>query len=249
MRVLVLLAGILDPKWPVAPVGGALPSCQADRLILSPFDEAALETALRIRDLQPDCTLRAIVAGGDQATRLARAVAAFNIADVATLALVAPWDQAALARGLAGLCHDADIILIGREFGDCDDGLVPPMLARLAGCSFFGRAQAVEPGDPVRLLRETGEWEERLALQPRLLASVTNDRRARLRKPLMKNVMMARSAPVAALCAVPDGEASADFVAAHELAGSRAVVRCNMIAGSPEAQAERLADLLLDAAR
>ncbi|KUR76775.1 hypothetical protein [Novosphingobium sp. Fuku2-ISO-50] len=249
MNILVLIAGVLDPKWPVAPFGDGLPERAADRLILSPFDEAALEIALRIRDAHSATAIRAIVAGGEEAIRLARAVAALNIADVATVALAAPWDQAATARELAAVCDDADLVLMGREFGDCDDGLVPPMLAGLLGKPFFGRVQVVETTGAIRLMREAAICEEWLTVAQPVVASVTNDRRTRLRKPLMKNVMMARQAQIGTLthCAAPKGGADLAGVSAH--AGARAMVDCAMIGGSPEDQASAIAALLVEAAR
>jgi electron transfer flavoprotein beta subunit len=252
MNILVLIAGVLDPKWPVAPLGDGLPERAADRLILSPFDEAALEIALRIRDAHSATAIRALVAGGAEAVRLARAVAALNIADVATVALAAPWDQAATARELAAVCDDADLVLMGREFGDCDDGLVPPMLAGLLGKPFFGRVQVVEATGAIRLMREAAICEEWLTVAQPIVASVTNDRRTRLRKPLMKNVMMARQTPIGTLtigtlAQAPKGCADLAGVSAH--AGARAMVDCAMIGGSPEDQASAIAALLVEAAR
>lgn len=247
MNLLVLVAGVLDPKWPLASTDGGLPGPLAERMILSPFDEAALEIALRIRDARPDASIRAVVAGGEGGAKLARAVAALNIADVATVALQAPWDQAAVAHQLAALCGDAEMVLIGREFGDCDDGLVPPMLAGLLGRAYFGRTQFVEAAATIRLMREVGGHEEWLPLSGSVLASVTNDRRCRLRKPLMKNVMMARQAAIGTIEADAVPPRAIDFAGAHERAGARAPVDCAILDGPPEDQASRLAALLIEA--
>ncbi len=92
---------------------------------------------------------------------------------------------------------DADLVLLGREFGDCDLGATPPQLALLLGRTFFGRAQSVEPGpDGPRFMREAQAHEEWVAMSAPMVVSVTNDRRSRLRKPLFKNVVMARQAKV-----------------------------------------------------
>ena len=50
MNIVVLIGGVHDPKWPIAlgDEGSAIPA--AENQVLSPFDEAALEVALRIRD-------------------------------------------------------------------------------------------------------------------------------------------------------------------------------------------------------
>lgn len=244
MNVLVLIAGVLDPKWPVAPAGNGLPPQPDDRVVLSPFDEAALEIALKIRDTEPATTLRAVVTGSD---KLARAVAALSIAEVATLRLSVPWDQGAVAAELAQLCDGAEVVLIGREFGDLDDGLVPPMLAGLLDMPFFGRVQAVEKADPLRLLREAGDMAESLPLTVPMVASVTNDRRSRLRKPLMKNVMMARQAKIDTVAVEPAESGALILAGVRERSGARTATQCRMIEGSPPEQASALAALLLGA--
>ncbi|MCB2060004.1 MAG: hypothetical protein KDE21_05820 [Novosphingobium sp.] len=247
MNILVLLAGVIDPKWPASPSDAGLPERPADRLILSPFDETALEIALKIRDARPETTIRAVVAGGEPATKLARTICALNVADVATIDLPALWDQAAVARELARVCGEVGLVLIGREFGDCDDGLVPPMLAGLLGYAYFGRVQAVETSAGVQLLRENGAHEERLLLDKPLLASATNDRRSRLRKPLLKNVMTARQATIRAIKPADAIDGGVRLVSTRALATTRTPLHCELIEGPLQKQAERLASLLLEA--
>src|SRR6478752_2807256 len=181
MRIAVAIAAVLDPKWPIELDGEGRPQLRPDRLILSPFDESALEIALRLRDLDPEhVSISAIVT----AEKIARVVAAFRIGDIAILDL--PFevgcDAGSTAAALAGaLDGQADLVLIGREYGDCDDGAVPPLLARLLDRPFFGRVQDVKADDG--LLRQSQDEEEVVGLTAPILCSVTNDRRNRLRKP------------------------------------------------------------------
>lgn len=247
MNIIVLIAGVHDPKWPVTCADNQLPTPQDDRQIMSPFDEAALEIALRIRDKSPGTAIKVLVAGGAAGSRIARTVAAFNIANVTTIAIGTAWDQAAVARALAGLCAGSELILIGRDFGDYDDGLVPPMLAALLGADFFGRAQAVDASAVPILIREVDGFEERLLVASRTVASVTNDRRTRLRKPLMKNVMQARQAQIGTVEAPAEPTPGLELVSVTERATSRRVTTCRMIQGTVAEQAEALAALLLEA--
>lgn len=247
MNIIALIAGVHDPKWPIVSSDGALPKVDADRQIMSPFDEAALECALRIRDAKPDTSMRVFVAGGDGGAKNARAVAAFNPTEVSTVRIETPWDQAVVAGTLAQHCGDADLILIGREFGDYDDGFVPPMLAAKLGVNFFGRAQVVEAKDGLRLMREAGSFEERCTVSGRMVASVTNDRRTRLRKPLMKNVMLARQAEIKAAEVNSLASSRLHFLRTTERTSSRAAMACTMIDGAPEEQARALAALLMAA--
>ncbi|MGC1467975.1 MAG: hypothetical protein WA793_01205 [Sphingorhabdus sp.] len=246
MNIVVLIAGVHDPKWSIAISGDKLPEADADRQIMSPFDEAALEIALRIRDANPETAIQALVAGGAAGAKIARAVAAFNPAQVSTVAIDRRWDQSAVSETLAQLCRDADLILVGREFGDFDDGLVPSTLAARLQFEFFARAQLVEAKDGVRFMRENGGFEEWRALQTPLLVSATNDRRTRLRKPLMKNVMLARQAAITNMNVAPITPKGLSLVAASERSVSRAPTSCKWIDGSYEEQAQALAALLCE---
>ena len=244
MKVAVLIAGVQDPKWPVTP-SGALGEEQGDQhRIMSPFDEAALEIALRLRDADPAVQIMAHVGGGAAGVKIARTVASLNVSDVATVALDRPWDQAATARALAGLCGDADLVLIGREFGDFDDGLVPALLAGVLGLPFFGRAQAVETQGGARLLRESGGGSGRLAPTRRPVARGTHDRRTRLRKPLMKNVMQARQAVIGEASAMGEPVAALALHQLTERASGRARTDCTLLDGPAESRARALAALL-----
>lgn len=245
MKIVVLLAGVEDPKWPVMPEG-VLDEASEHR-IMSPFDEAALEMALRLRDADPSVSISARITGGAAATRMARAVAALNVSDVATIAVDSPWDQAALARCLAAHCAEADLVLIGREFGDFDDGLVPPLLAEMLDVPFFGRAQAIETQGGVAFVRETATESERLDLAGRLLISATNDRRTRLRKPLMKNVMMARQAAIAEISTDTSPTLALRLAGVMPCATGRDRTDCAMLPGSLKDQALALADMLWEA--
>jgi electron transfer flavoprotein beta subunit len=244
VKVVVLIAGVHDPKWSIAISGDKLPEADADRQIMSPFDEAALEIALRIRDTNPETAIQALVSGGIAGAKIARAVAAFNPAQVSTVAIDRPWDQSAVSETLAQLCRDADLILVGREFGDFDDGLVPPTLAARLQIEFFAQAQLVEAKNGVRFMRENGGFEEWRALQEPMLVSATNDRRTRLRKPLMKNVMLARQAIIANIDVAPTASNGLSLVGVSERSASRAQTSCKWVDGNYEEQAQALVALL-----
>jgi electron transfer flavoprotein beta subunit len=239
MNVLVFIAGVLDPKWPIEASDGSLPKRSTDRLILSPFDEAALEMALTLRDVDSSTSIEAIVLGGAEALKIARAVAAFKI-PVATFAVSNWWDQNVVAAALASVGTEADLVLIGREFGDCDDGTIPSLLAARINRPLFARAQMTSGG---AVMRESSSAEEWLTLDSRAVVSVTNDRRTRLRKPLMKNVMVARQAVIGELAAY-GAEAGAALSAVRVLSSCRSRTDCHFIMGSADEQAVRLAEML-----
>ncbi len=247
MNIVVLISGVHDPKWPIA-LGDEGSAVKAgDNQVLSPFDEAALEVALRIRDAKPETRIAAYVAGGTAAIKIARAVAALNVSDVKTLDLPDQWDQAATARALAELCTDSDLILVGREFGDFDDGLVPALLAGVLDVPLFAHVQTVAACGEIKLMREAERFAETLTLSGCVVASVTNDRRTRLRKPLMKNVMLARQASIGEAFAQSDPLNGLQIEGMTARSQDRGQTSCTMIAGSVEMQAQQLATLLWEA--
>ena len=243
MKILVLIAGVHDPKWPVTPESAFAVSAP-DHRIMSPFEEAALEMALRIRDARPKAEIAVRVGGGSNGIRIARTAAAFNIADIGTIGFERAWDQSAVAHAIAPLASDADLILIGREFGDFDDGMVPPLLAGLLGLPFFGRAQTVHTVGEISMMRDAGLVSETLSLAGPVLVSATNDRRTRLRKPLMKNVMQARQAVVGETAAPQAPTVALDLSGMALSSGGRSRTECAMIAGTMAEQASALATML-----
>lgn len=247
MNIVLLIAGVHDPKWPISPALAMGDAAVSDTLIMSPFDEAALEMALRIRGALPDTRISVRVAGGKAAQKISRAAAAFGLSDIAAFAVERSWDQASLASALVPLCQGADIVLIGREFGDLDDGLVPPLLSNILGSAYFGRAQAIDLTHGVTFLRELGDENQAFTPSGPALVSVTNDRRTRLRKPLMKNVMMARQAEIGELVTVARPQAGLTCQGFTPAGNPRGQIACQLIAGPSTDQAAALASLLWDA--
>jgi electron transfer flavoprotein beta subunit len=246
MKIAVLIAGVVDPKWPLALDGEGRPVIAPERLVMSPFDESALEIALRLRDAKPETvSIAAMVMGGAKAERLARAIAAYNIPDVSSIDI--PFDAGCdvryLARALAeAIPVDADLVLLGREFGDCDNGVAPPLLASLLGRTFFGRAQSVEAGAAPRFMRETQTYEQWVRMTGPMLVSVTNDRRSRLRKPLLKNVIMARQAKIGIRAANGTAQAGAVLQKVTPIANLRAPVDGPKLRGATAEHARAIVD-------
>lgn len=258
MHIAVLLAGIADPKKPLpVPASRDSRDLRAEPALsykLSPFDEAALELALKLRDRHAGARITALVtdAAGDVA--LMRVVAALRPDTVAALPTPATQrgNPAWLARhAAAALWRDGpmpDLVLIGREHGDLDDGMTAPFLAEAWQLPYAGLALRVQPD-------ETGGWvftrsaashDESLRLRAPAMASISNDKSNRLRHPLMKNVLLAKQQRFDAMPA-DAGEPAARFVlaqAAPVQAAPRGVDACRMLQGSAAEQARALAAYL-----
>lgn len=256
MRVLLIVAGIFDPKWPLPQfTANELPPRSEDKLVLSPFEEAALELALRIRDADREHVVISAAICGVTTEKLARAIGSYNIADVVRLNTDATriWDVNDAVDAFASFLltrTDIDLVLLGREVGDCDDGLFAPLLAARLGQPFFGLAQDVQStGGTPTFIRERDTCEERLVADRPMIVSVTNDRRNRLRRPLMKNMQAAKRATYPIM---PCGGAPSDSVklsTAIARASTRQRIECRILAGALPAQVKHLAAELRSEAR
>jgi len=258
MHVAVLLAGVADPrKLLPRPASGdwrKLPGETSVSYKLSPFDEAALEIALKLRDQGAAARVTVIVTDGANDLALLRAVAALKPERV--LGLCPPAAQrgnpAWLARHASDLLRDGgawpDLILIGREHGDLDDGMAAAYLAEAWRLPYVGLALQVQPhaDGGWTLLRSGAQQDESLRVPAPAMASISNDKSNRLRHPLMKNVALAKQLKFEQ--AAPDAAQPAALVslaqAAPVEAGARGTQACRMFTGSPEEQAAALAAYL-----
>jgi electron transfer flavoprotein beta subunit len=256
MHILVLLAGIADPKRPLPrPAGGdwrAVWDAPGLAYKLSPFDEAALEIALKMRSADAGTSLTVLVAHGAHDESLLRAIAAFRPDRLSGLALPAAdqWDTAAVARhvraAMSRLETPFDLALIGREFGDADDGMLPPYLAESLDLPFVGLALNVMAQDGKRVFqRSGGDMDESITLAGPALASISNHKGNRLRHPLFKNVVHAKQQKFTAQPSQIDAGPTVTLAAA-EPAGQKARGNsaCRVLAGSLQEQAGVLADYL-----
>ncbi|MEH6758391.1 MAG: hypothetical protein V7676_12910 [Parasphingorhabdus sp.] len=248
MKILVFIAGVSDPKWPVRATDRAMPSIRPDQIVLSPFDEAALELALQIRDANPATQIIVKVAGGPDGETLARKVAASNPDEIALLPAGDDWNLEASAHMLASQVEGAELVVIGREFGDCDPGCVAAQMAARLGRPIFFDTQFVEQTEnEIRFGREREDCIERLAFLDPLVISTTNDERLRLRKPLMKNVMMSRKRDIPFSPFGANDMISCDdieLVGVGELLNGRNEAQCEFLRGDLSEQARKLADVI-----
>ena len=256
MNVLVILCGIADPKWPLPlPLtASALREQRASYPLLSPFDEAALELALKLRDADPLTRISVLLAASSAQDKLMQHVASFRIDQlIAYPADLHPaWDSAALAKAFAaqvmGSDTVADLVLIGREFGDEDDASVPAAIAQALNWPFVSQTMEVRQGEGavLQLTRQFGPDQELLSQAAPLVAAVTNHSRNKLRHPLLKNVMMTKKM-VFTLTPLP----TTDHAALVRLEGLAlatppvSAAQCRMLAGDVATQARALAQLLL----
>lgn len=254
MNILVLIAGMADPKWPL-PVPMDITTLMAQRKaypLLSPFDEAALELALKLRDADATVQITALVNTSALDDALLRTVAALRVDAVrAVPACDTPWDARACASALAqaagALERAPDLVLIGREFGDFDDGSVPAAVAEQLGWAFVAQGLAVSAVEGAwRVRRSQGAVQVSVDGPRPLVVSVSNEARNRLRHPLLKNVMTAKKMRFEwQALAAPTRSATLLLAAVTAAEAPVRAVQCRMLVGDVDQQAQALADLLV----
>jgi electron transfer flavoprotein beta subunit len=256
MNIAVLLAGIADPKRPLPrpPENDWRNVVDAADFAfsLSPFDEAALEIGLKLRTAQAGSTLTVLLSDGAVSESLMRALAAFRPDHLIGIARPAAerWQPAALTRrvvdALAGLTEQPDVMLVGREHGDADDGVVAPYLAESLGRAYAGLVLSVQARDGgIACTRAAADGEEIIALPFPALISISNDKGNRLRHPLLKNVMLAKQQKFSVLDSNPALPQRVVLTQAGPPPATQAGhAPCRMLQGTLSEQAHELAEYL-----
>lgn len=251
MKILVLLAGVADIRFPLHPISlnsqAQIDEQGSPRRVLSPFDEAALEVALKLRDACASTQIDVLLLDGANSENLMRSVAAFRPDSLQCLELTPsrPWDARHTAAQLAGLIKrdygEHPLVLVGREMGDLDEGSLAVLLACRLGRLQFSMAQFGQwQGEQLWLVRERGNCEEWLEVDRPLLASVTNDRRNKLRHPLLKNVMQAKRLTFPRVVA---STTASTGITLTQLSGAPVIPRfgeCRVLSGDARQQARAL---------
>lgn len=207
MHVVICVKQVLDPEIP--PTDFMIDSSKKKAaqglagLVISTFDECAVETALLLRERSASGAKITVITLGDAGTE-----------DVLRHALAMGCDEAIriephgdrdldslevaelLAAAIRGL-EPVDLVLFGRESGDWGCGHVGPMVAELLGRPLVIHASTVEQeGDCLRFHRfADGTWETVQGPIP-MVATVTNSKDNVPRFPSVRDKMLAVRKPV-----------------------------------------------------
>ncbi|WP_324716080.1 electron transfer flavoprotein subunit beta/FixA family protein [Carboxydochorda subterranea] len=262
MHLVVCVKQVLDPEMsprdfaidPATkrPVAGKAP------LVISTFDEIAVEVALKLREAAGSGTVSALSLGpksADEVLRKAMAMQADRAVRIEPGSLGEPdavQTASALAAAIRERLWPADVVFFGRQAGDTDGGQVGLMVAEILGLPVVTHAIGVRPGEGGKLLveRETRDGVEVVEVAAPVVVTVTNAPSNVPRIPKVKDVMAAHRKPidVVELPALPVPEESrqswaeiADlFVPAQDH-------RCRMMEGdSVEARVDALVRAILD---
>jgi len=244
---------VLDPE---APVSSFRIDLEAKRAIpargtppvLNPFDENALEAALRVKDTQ-DTRITIISMGPKFARTLMVKSLAVGADDLILLEdpMFDSFDTYFTAHTLATAIKktgEYDIILCGREAADTDAGQVGSGIAELLGIPSITMARKVEVSESrVRVERVVSDGYEVIEAPMPALVTASNEI-GELRLPTVKALMEAQKKPVTVWNIEELGSDLPQVPRTSLLKLSIPVreVDCQLIAGkSPEEAGENLA--------
>jgi electron transfer flavoprotein beta subunit len=214
-------------------------------LVVSPFDEQALEAALRIRDqLGAEVRITAITLGPESARAAIRHALSLG-ADDAVHLLDPAFDDAdghvaahALAAAIRQL-GSIDLVLAGRQAADWDAGIVALGVAELLDLPSISFACALEANDgSIRVERVLQDGFETFEAALPALVTVSNEL-GEVRKPNLRETMRAARKPVATWTATEIGLDEALLAPRRRLARlylPQKQVRCELIEGATAAE-------------
>jgi len=199
MLILVPIKRVPDPYATVKPLpDGSGLNYSGVKFEINPFDEIAMEEAVRIKESRSDVKILAVSIGSSDCEDQLRKALAMGADEAIRVHFEDELDSTVVAAELAALAKELQpsLILMGKQATDADSCQAGQMLAALLGwpqATFAAKVTLTETS--VEVTRETDEGEEVRELS--LPAVVTAD--LRLNEPryiALPGIIKARSKPL-----------------------------------------------------
>ncbi len=216
------------------------------RLVMSPFDEQALEAALRVRERLGDVKITAISVGPDASRNVLKHALAMG-ADEALLVCDPALEDCASETAALALVHAirslgvVDLILTGRQAADWDAGIVGCGIAELMGLPVVTFARRVDvSGATLTVERVLSDGFETIEAPLPAVVTISNEL-GTPRTPTLRETMRAARKPLSVRAAADLGLAAADVA---RMAARRTrvrlyvptkTVRCELVTGADAA--------------
>ena len=199
MKILVPIKRVVDPYSKVRPLAdGTGIDTTGVKFEINPFDEIAVEEAVRLREKLGDVDITVVTIGRSEAEEQLRKALAMGADRAILIETDLEFDTLSVAKELASLALELkpDLILMGKQATDDDCNQVGQMLAAKLG---FPQAtfasEILVTGNGLSVTRETDDGDETLDLPFPCL--VTAD--LRLNEPRyigLPGIIKARSKPL-----------------------------------------------------
>lgn len=199
MKVLVPLKRVPDPYAKVKPLAdGSGLDLSGIKFDINPFDEIAVEEAVRMKERDANVTIVAVSIGGAETEEQLRKALAMGADEAILVETTDTLDPRVISAELAALVSDLqpDVVLMGKQATDEDNNQVGQRLAAKLGWPQATFASKVTPAESsVTVERETDDGGETLLLKTPCI--ITAD--LRLNEPryiALPGIIKARSKPL-----------------------------------------------------
>lgn len=199
MKILVPVKRVVDPYAKVKPLAdGSGMDIAGQKFEINPFDEIALEEAVRIKEKDASTEIVAVAIGGGECEEQLRKALAMGADRAVLLETSETLDSLGVATILQTVVQEEnpDLILMGKQSTDFDGNQAAQMLAAKLDWPQATFASKVEiGGGSVSVTRETDDGEETLGFA--LPGIITTD--LRLNEPryiALPGIIKARSKPL-----------------------------------------------------
>lgn len=202
MKIIVSIKRVVDPAIQVRPdAANRAPDLSAARMCINPFDENALEEAVRLKERGIASEVIAVSFGDASVQDSLRQALALGATRALWGQAEAALDQLAIARLLRHVVdrEQASLVLLGKQAVDEDAGQTPQMLAGLLDWPQAVAVSALDvAGERLQVKREVDGGVESLELQ--LPAVVSADLRLNApRFARLPDLMKAKRLPIETL--------------------------------------------------
>lgn len=199
MKILVTVKRVVDPYAKVKPLAdGSGLDTTGVKFEVNPFDEIAVEEAVRLKEKNPAITITAVSVGDASSEEQLRKALAMGADEAILVETTDALDSHVVAAELEAVIRERqpDLVLMGKQATDMDSNQAGQRLAARLGWpqATFANKIALE-GNTAIVSRETDSGEETLKLA--LPAIVTAD--LRLNEPryiALPGIIKARSKPL-----------------------------------------------------
>jgi electron transfer flavoprotein beta subunit len=260
VRILVGLKHVPDTESKIRPSAerAGIDESQLTKWIISPYDEYALEAALRLREAGTASEVVVVTVGRAAAQASLRQGLAMG-ADRALLVQDERFERAdalTRARALAAVARqeEARLVLLGRYGVGTDEGQTGPMLAEVLGWPHAASISTLEiAGDTFHVERAVeGAVEVQAGRVPAVLTCDKGLNEPRY--PTLKGIMQAKKKPLDVRSASDVGANEAELAAGPRVVWEGLELppprqRGRILGGGPEEAARELARLLRDEAK
>ena len=194
-NIIVLVKQVPDTNAKIV-VNGDRVDLSSVKMVMSPYDEFAVETALLHREASGG-EVTALTVGGAGAEKILKDAKAIGVNHIVRVDAAADLDSNALQHVLATAVSElgGEVVYCGKSAADTGAGSTGPGLAERLGWASASNISGASFGDALTVIAPNGTGNAKLNVPlPAVISCDKGD--FKVRKPNVKGIMMAKKATV-----------------------------------------------------